>query len=67
MQPPCQELVAKDIHDNTWTFRHIFRGFILFLTDSLAFVIRFLGFGFVIYYIRSTKKASANHRLECVC
>nr|VDD33083.1 unnamed protein product [Brassica oleracea] len=26
MQPPCQELVAKDIHDNTWTFRHIFRG-----------------------------------------
>jgi auxin response factor len=26
MQPPCQELVAKDIHDNTWTFRHIYRG-----------------------------------------
>ena len=35
MQPPCQELVAKDIHDNTWTFRHIFRGFTLFLIDYL--------------------------------
>ncbi|KAE8664351.1 Auxin response factor 16 [Hibiscus syriacus] len=26
MQPPAQELVAKDLHDNTWTFRHIYRG-----------------------------------------
>ncbi|XVE70745.1 hypothetical protein DITRI_Ditri10aG0095700 [Diplodiscus trichospermus] len=26
MQPPAQELVARDIHDNTWTFRHIYRG-----------------------------------------
>ncbi|XP_039043189.1 auxin response factor 19-like isoform X2 [Hibiscus syriacus] len=26
MQPPVQELVAKDLHDNTWTFRHIYRG-----------------------------------------
>ncbi|KAJ8628837.1 hypothetical protein MRB53_022160 [Persea americana] len=26
MQPPSQELVAKDLHDNSWTFRHIFRG-----------------------------------------
>ncbi|KAE8675057.1 Auxin response factor 16 [Hibiscus syriacus] len=26
MQPPCQELVARDLHENTWTFRHIYRG-----------------------------------------
>lgn len=26
MQPPTQELVAKDLHDNTWAFRHIYRG-----------------------------------------
>ncbi|CAN8312550.1 unnamed protein product [Cochlearia groenlandica] len=26
MQPPAQEIVAKDLHDTTWTFRHIFRG-----------------------------------------
>ncbi|KAE8680394.1 Auxin response factor 11 [Hibiscus syriacus] len=26
MQPPIQELVVRDLHDNTWTFRHIYRG-----------------------------------------
>ncbi|GAB2293876.1 hypothetical protein Dimus_028087 [Dionaea muscipula] len=26
MQPPTQELVVKGLHDNTWTFRHIYRG-----------------------------------------
>ncbi|PKI76046.1 hypothetical protein CRG98_003596 [Punica granatum] len=26
MQPPAQEIVARDLHDNTWTFRHIYRG-----------------------------------------
>ncbi|KAM7480955.1 hypothetical protein LguiB_005538 [Lonicera macranthoides] len=26
MQPPAQELVAKDLHDSVWTFRHIYRG-----------------------------------------
>ncbi|GKE70336.1 auxin response factor 19-like protein, partial [Tanacetum coccineum] len=26
MQPPAQELVARDLHDCQWTFRHIFRG-----------------------------------------
>ncbi|KAL6661811.1 hypothetical protein ACP70R_001195 [Stipagrostis hirtigluma subsp. patula] len=26
MQPPAQELQARDLHDATWTFRHIFRG-----------------------------------------
>lgn len=24
--PPWQELVAKDLHENEWRFRHIFRG-----------------------------------------
>lgn len=26
MQPPTQELVVRDLHDNTFTFRHIYRG-----------------------------------------
>ncbi|KAF0932651.1 hypothetical protein E2562_011955 [Oryza meyeriana var. granulata] len=26
MQPPAQELQARDLHDNVWTFRHIYRG-----------------------------------------
>ncbi|XP_042393955.1 auxin response factor 17-like isoform X1 [Zingiber officinale] len=25
LQPPVQELIAKDLHDNEWKFRHIFR------------------------------------------
>ncbi|GAB2222916.1 hypothetical protein Drorol1_Dr00017047 [Drosera rotundifolia] len=25
MQPPAQELVARDLHENVWTFRHIYR------------------------------------------
>lgn len=26
MQPPAQELVARDLHDISWTFKHIYRG-----------------------------------------
>ncbi|XP_010549536.1 PREDICTED: auxin response factor 6-like [Tarenaya hassleriana] len=25
-QPPARELIARDLHDNEWKFRHIFRG-----------------------------------------
>lgn len=31
IQPPTQELVVRDLHDNTWTFRHIYRGVYAFL------------------------------------
>ena len=31
IQPPTQELVVRDLHDNTWTFRHIYRGEYAFL------------------------------------
>lgn len=33
MQPPAQELVAKDLHDVSWTFRHIYRGKYLFFSN----------------------------------
>lgn len=37
MQPPAQELIARDLHDNVWTFRHIYRGmFSLQPFESLA-------------------------------
>ncbi|XAR52824.1 hypothetical protein NMG60_11021113 [Bertholletia excelsa] len=26
LQPPAQELIAKDLHGNEWKFRHVFRG-----------------------------------------
>ncbi|XP_039071728.1 auxin response factor 19-like [Hibiscus syriacus] len=26
MQPPCQEIATRDLHENAWTFRHIYRG-----------------------------------------
>lgn len=26
MQPPNQELIVQDLHDNMWIFRHIYRG-----------------------------------------
>ncbi|KAA3461820.1 auxin response factor 6-like isoform X2 [Gossypium australe] len=26
LQPPAQELVARDLHENEWKFRHVFRG-----------------------------------------
>ncbi|KAI4379961.1 hypothetical protein MLD38_006197 [Melastoma candidum] len=26
LQPPAQELTARDLHDNSWTFRHVYRG-----------------------------------------
>ncbi|KAK4768827.1 hypothetical protein SAY86_026977 [Trapa natans] len=26
LQPPAQELIARDLHDNEWKFRHVFRG-----------------------------------------
>ena len=33
--PPCQELVAKDLHGTEWHFRHIFRGKFTVLAFSL--------------------------------
>ncbi|KAL8239993.1 hypothetical protein R6Q59_016560 [Mikania micrantha] len=26
MQPPAQELISRDLHHHSWTFRHIYRG-----------------------------------------
>jgi len=40
MQPPAQEIVAKDLHDSTWTFRHIYRG--IALSSSLVILSFFL-------------------------
>lgn len=42
MNPPCQELVAKDLHGSEWKFRHIYRGNMQpkhALTDSMLSVI----------------------------
>lgn len=36
LTPPCQELIAKDLHGNEWKFRHIFRGEFLKISSVLA-------------------------------
>ncbi|GMN54543.1 hypothetical protein TIFTF001_023671 [Ficus carica] len=35
-QPPAQELIARDLHDNEWKFRHIFRGKVFFSVQNLS-------------------------------
>lgn len=35
MQPPAQELVARDLHDTLWTFRHIYRGWFILNVANL--------------------------------
>ena len=35
MQPPAQELGARDLHETSWTFRHIYRGIEPFKTSPL--------------------------------
>lgn len=45
MQPPTQELVVRDLHDNTWTFRHIYRGIIILHASTLSLEkVRFCSF-----------------------
>ena len=42
MQPPAQELGARDLHDNVWTFRHIYRGrFVLLPFESSSIIKHF--------------------------
>ncbi|THU47174.1 hypothetical protein C4D60_Mb09t12750 [Musa balbisiana] len=36
MQPPAQELQARDLHDNLWTFRHIYRGILAAAAHAAA-------------------------------
>lgn len=77
MQPPAQELVARDLHDQTWTFRHIYRG--NFFTSFRSFCLFFclevwiLIFSYLVSifpYVngfRTTKKTPADNWLECLC
>ncbi|GAB2215241.1 hypothetical protein Drorol1_Dr00019622 [Drosera rotundifolia] len=41
LQPPAQELVAKDLHDNEWKFKHIFRGLLAAAAHAAATNSRF--------------------------
>ncbi|KAL6507711.1 Auxin response factor 19 [Orobanche gracilis] len=43
MQPPAQELVARDLHDNVWTFRHIFRAWATKASLAYDWVEPFIG------------------------
>ena len=81
--PPCQELVAKDLHGTEWHFRHIFRGELTLLAiwlensfhsfkDSLISVALNLSIFLVScppFYVsfRTTEEASPYYWLECLC
>lgn len=41
-QPPAQELIARDLHDNEWKFRHIFRGGCEFVQNSVLYLLSLL-------------------------
>ncbi|KAL0391907.1 UNVERIFIED_CONTAM: Auxin response factor 5 [Sesamum radiatum] len=58
-QPPTQELVVRDLHDNTWTFRHIYRGqpkrHLLTTGWSMLFGAKRLRAGDAVLFIRDEK------------
>lgn len=67
--PPCQELMAKDLHGNEWKFRHIFRGEILritlqfFLFCFIYFRVAAEKYSCVIFILRVVLSRHNNHRL----
>lgn len=75
MQPPAQEIVARDLHDTVWTFRHIFRGKLIqlssFLLDAIELTVdkcihEHFNF-FKIWQYRTTKAALAYKWMESFC
>lgn len=50
MQPPAQELGARDLHDSSWTFRHIYRGMDPFSTFILSLCPSHFVCLYIIYY-----------------
>lgn len=69
MQPPSQELVATDIHHNTWTFRHVFRGMTAnLIAVGQSFVVSSsLNIFAYIYYKRGNGKGLGNTKLFLGC
>jgi hypothetical protein len=63
LQPPMQDLVAKDMHGIEWNFRHIYRGkFKLFyLNISITFIVNLKEFMIDIYNYLSCTKSSLFH------
>lgn len=68
IQPPTQELVVRDLHDNTWTFRHIYRGEYAFCYWNLLWNRneRFCCWLYLQFFIRSTKETPSHNRVEFV-
>ena len=64
-QPPTQELVVRDLHENTWTFRHIYRGKAL-ICLSLYYIQLILS-SVVGCILRAAKETSPDNRMEFVC
>lgn len=72
MQPPAQELVAKDLHDTVWNFRHIYRGTIRVRAHSLCEIVqelfsKHLLVSFCFSQCRTTETSFADNGLEPIC
>jgi len=68
MQPPAQEIVAKDLHDSTWTFRHIYRGIAkqllpVFIVFILCYSISFFLFMYASLIPQQDSLLSKTHHL----
>lgn len=68
---PTQELIAKDLHDVEWHFKHIFRGnsFVYSVLQKIALSRNYKGWNsFVIVLInRPTSETFTYHRVEYFC
>lgn len=66
MQPPAQELVARDLHDTVWTFRHIYRGKSVLIILTLFFKANIDANIFLMKF-RAAKTSLAHNWLELIC
>ncbi|KAK8930488.1 Auxin response factor 8 [Platanthera zijinensis] len=42
LQPPALELIARDLHEVEWKFRHIFRGIVIYFRNKFLVVLSIL-------------------------
>lgn len=73
MQPPAQELTARDLHNHTWTFRHIYRGIsttmlcLSFIVNNCIIELNKLSKISFMLNARAAEEAPIDIRVECVC
>lgn len=77
MQPPNQELIVRDLQDNLWTFRHIYRGRVKHYSTCFCLVHGYIMVGVLGPFLlevssfaapcRTAKATSSNNWMEPLC